>query len=332
MENLITSKCCNNQPWFVLLVFSVFIFELLCFDYSAITGRKSGVPVLDNNHENAISTQNSISHDFTEIGNDSISPLPNSPPANFVVNRTDKANKKAVREEELKMETEDNEIFQWQDRMRRQKQHYLFTFASAPRPEYKDSIWGKIIDQCLASKNQFKLLDCNYGATNYDNPVNVMRVFQSSIFCLQPPGDSYTRRSIFDSILAGCILVFFHPGTAYAQYTWHLPKNYTKYLVYIPVKDLSEWKIILNKTLLGISVDRISALREEVISLIPRVVYADPRSRLETLEDAFNLAIKGILERIESVRNMIREEKDPSVGFADGDDYKYTFSPYGNGI
>ncbi|XVF29002.1 hypothetical protein REPUB_Repub15cG0082300 [Reevesia pubescens] len=106
MENPITSKCCNNQPWFVLLVFSVFIFELLCFDYSAITGRKTGVTVLDNNHANAISTQNSIPHDFTKIDNDSISPLPNRPPANFVVNRTDEANKKAVREEELKVETE----------------------------------------------------------------------------------------------------------------------------------------------------------------------------------------------------------------------------------
>ncbi|WRX21473.1 Exostosin [Theobroma cacao] len=533
MEKTIAAKCCNNQRWFVLLVFLVFCFELLCFDYSAITGGNNGVAILDNNHANAISTQNSLSHDFTESSNDSISPLPNSPLVDVVVNKTDEANKKADRDEELKVEpdldsclgryiyvhdlssrfnkdlvnncrlltrgtdknmcpylenlgfgpqienpqnvllndswfstnqfllevifhnkmknyecltndsskasavfvpfyagldmsmylwgfnisvrdsaslslvkwlaekpewkrmwgrdhflvagriawdfrrqtdnesdwgsklrflpesknmsmlsiessswnndyaipyptcfhpSKDSEVFQWQDRMRRQKRRYLFSFAGAPRPEYQNSIRGKIIDQCLASENQCNLLDCNYGATNCDNPVNVMRAFQSSIFCLQPPGDSYTRRSIFDSILAGCIPVFFHPGTAYAQYTWHLPKNYTKYSVYIPVKDLSEWKINLNETLLGISEDRILALREEVIRLIPRVVYSDPRSRLETLEDAFDLAVKGILERIESVRNMIREGKDPSIGFADGDDYKYTFSPYGNGI
>ncbi|XWS35193.1 hypothetical protein CRYUN_Cryun21dG0105100 [Craigia yunnanensis] len=529
MENPISAKCCNYQPWFVLLVFFVFCFELLCFDYSAITGGKTGVAILDNNHAKAISTQNSLSHDFTEISNDTIYPLPNSPPINVVVNKTDEANKKADTEEELKVDSclgryifvhdlpsrfnndlvkncrlltrgtdknmcpylenlgfghqienpenvllnsswfltnqfllevifhnkmkkyecltndssiasavfvpfyagldmsmylwgfnisvrdsaslsivkwlaekpewkrmwgrdhflvagriawdfrrqtdnesdwgsklrflpesknmsmlsiessswnndyaipyptcfhpsNDSEVFQWQDRMRRQKRRYLFSFAGAPRPEYQNSIRGKIIDQCLASKNQCKLLDCNYGATNCDNPVTVMRIFQSSIFCLQPPGDSYTRRSIFDSVLAGCIPVFFHPGTAYAQYTWHLPKNYTKYSVYIPVKDLSEWKINLNETLLGISEDRILALREEVVSLIPRVVYADPSSRLETLEDAFDLAVKGILERIESVRNMIIEGKDPSIGFADEDDYKYTFSSHENGI
>ncbi|XWS13341.1 hypothetical protein CRYUN_Cryun36dG0029300 [Craigia yunnanensis] len=106
MENPITPKCCNNQPSFVLLVFFVFCIELLCFDYSALTGRKTGVTILDNNHANAISSQNSLSHDFTEISNDSISPLPNSPPVNILVNKTDDANKKAVREEELKVETE----------------------------------------------------------------------------------------------------------------------------------------------------------------------------------------------------------------------------------
>ncbi|KAL6293507.1 hypothetical protein ACE6H2_001649 [Prunus campanulata] len=58
--------------------------------------------------------------------------------------------------------------------------------------------------------------------------------------------------------------------------------------------------------------------------LIPNLVYADPRSRLETA-DAFDLAVKGILERIEDVREVIREGKDPSIGFADEDSYKYTF-------
>lgn len=222
--------------------------------------------------------------------------------------------------------SKDSEISEWQQRMRTFSRRFLFSFAGAPRPEYRDSIRGRIIDQCLAAKNHCKLLDCNYGATNCDNPVNVMKVFQSSVFCLQPPGDSYTRRSIFDSILAGCIPVFFHPGTAYAQYKWHLPKNHTKYSVYIPVRSINDWKIDITETLLGISEERLVGLREEVIKLIPGIVYA--RSRLEKFEDAFDLAVKGILERIEMVRGVIREGKDPSVGFADGDDYKYTFSLY----
>ncbi|XP_022734180.1 probable xyloglucan galactosyltransferase GT14 [Durio zibethinus] len=105
MENPITLKCCNNQSWFVLLVSFVFCLGLLCFDYLAIIGGKIGVTVLDNNHANAISTQNSLSHDFIEISNDTISPLLNSLPVNVMVNKTGEANKKADRPEELKVET-----------------------------------------------------------------------------------------------------------------------------------------------------------------------------------------------------------------------------------
>ncbi|KAK0608577.1 hypothetical protein LWI29_032708 [Acer saccharum] len=226
--------------------------------------------------------------------------------------------------------SKEDQILQWQDKMRRQRRNHLFSFAGAPRPDLQDSIRGKIIDQCLVSGSGCKLLDCNYGATNCDNPVNVMKVFQSSVFCLQPPGDSYTRRSIFDTILAGCIPVFFHPGTAYAQYLWHLPKNYTTYSLYMPVREIKDWKVRIKETLLGIPEDRVVELREEVIRLIPRIIYADPSSKLERIEDdAFDLSVKGILERIERVRELIREGKDPSIGFSDEDDYKFTFSPYG---
>ncbi|KAG7547692.1 Exostosin-like [Arabidopsis suecica] len=221
-----------------------------------------------------------------------------------------------------------DEVVEWQELMRSQKREYLFTFAGAPRPEYKDSVRGKIIDECLESKKQCYLLDCNYGNVNCDNPVNVMKVFRNSVFCLQPPGDSYTRRSMFDSILAGCIPVFFHPGTAYAQYKWHLPKNHTSYSVYLPVKDVKEWNIKIKERLTEIPEERVVRLREEVLRLIPRVVYADPKYGLDGNEDAFELAVKGMLERIEEVREMMRQGKDGSDGFDDRDDYKYTFSPY----
>ncbi|XP_002532518.2 probable xyloglucan galactosyltransferase GT14 [Ricinus communis] len=227
--------------------------------------------------------------------------------------------------------SKESEVSQWQDKMRNQTRPYLFSFAGAPRPDLQESVRGKIIEECQASKSLCKLLECDYGANgaiNCDNPVNVMRLFQNSVYCLQPTGDSYTRRSIFDSILAGCIPVFFHPGTAYAQYKWHLPKNYSKYSVYIPVRDVKEWKAGINETLLRIPEDRVLAMREEVIKIIPSIIYADPRSRMETTEDAFDLAVKGILERIERVTKVTKEGKDPSIGFADGDDYKYTFSGY----
>ncbi|KAF4357064.1 hypothetical protein G4B88_004474 [Cannabis sativa] len=225
----------------------------------------------------------------------------------------------------------DSLIFDWQTRMRNRKRPYLFTFVGSPRPEMTKSIRGRVIDQCQRSTNSLcQFIDCSSIQNSCSKPVSVMKSFQSSIYCLQPPGDSYTRRSIFDSILAGCIPVFFHPGTAYSQYKWHFPKNHTKYSVYIPVKDvindLKEGTI--EKVLVGISKEEELSMRNEVIKLIPNIVYGDPMVRLETVEDAFDLSIKGIIERVEEIRKVIKDGKDPSVGFAEEDSYKFTFSDY----
>ncbi|KAK2641704.1 hypothetical protein Ddye_023467 [Dipteronia dyeriana] len=118
-------------------------------------------------------------------------------------------------------------VSEWQQRMRLHEENHLFCFVSASRPTIEASICGEIIDQCLNStRRTCKLLDCSFSNGNKcDNQVEVKKVFQDSVFCLLPPGDSFTRRSTFDSILAGCIPVFFHSGSAYAQYTWRQRKG-----------------------------------------------------------------------------------------------------------
>nr|DAD36896.1 TPA_asm: hypothetical protein HUJ06_007537 [Nelumbo nucifera] len=96
----------------------------------------------------------------------------------------------------------DNDVFIWQDRMRKLDRPWLFSFAGAPRPGNLKSIRGQIIEQCKKSK-VCKLLECDFGESKCHSPSSIMQMFQSSLFCLQPQGDSYTRRSAFDSILAG---------------------------------------------------------------------------------------------------------------------------------
>jgi hypothetical protein len=71
------------------------------------------------------------------------------------------------------------------------------------------------------------------------------------------------------------------------------------------------------------------AMREEVIKLIPRVIYADPRSKLQTLEDAFDITLKGVLHRIGKVRNNINKGRDPSNGFAEENSWKKKLSGIG---
>ncbi|KAM7277826.1 hypothetical protein ACFE04_004960 [Oxalis oulophora] len=214
----------------------------------------------------------------------------------------------------------DKEIFQWQNKVASRERKYLFAFVGAKRPNMKNSLRNEIINQCLESKSKkCHFLDCNSIPKICENPVEVIKLFESSIFCLQPPGDSPTRRSTFDSILAGCIPVFFHPGSAYAQYLWHFPRNYTKYSVFIPMNEVKDAKLSIEETLLGISEDRVKEMKEEIIKLIPKIVYA--RRKLEENEDAVDIAVKGVIERVHKVRQKMKEGVDV-IGFAQDNSWK----------
>lgn len=216
----------------------------------------------------------------------------------------------------------DAEVFLWQDRMRSLERPWLFSFAGAPRPGDPMSIRGQLIDQCRSS-SLCKLLECDLGESKCHSPSTIMKMFQSSMFCLQPQGDSYTRRSAFDSMLAGCVPVFFHPGSAYVQYTWHLPRNYTTYSVFIPEDDIRSGNASIEERLKSIHPDVVKQMREEVINLIPKVIYADPRSKLETLKDAFDVSIEAIINKVTKLRRDIiagQEDKD----FIEENSWKYS--------
>ncbi|XP_050369276.1 probable xyloglucan galactosyltransferase GT11 [Argentina anserina] len=217
----------------------------------------------------------------------------------------------------------DTEVFHWQNKMRRQRRRVLFSFAGGPRPNLHNSIRNDIIDQCKAARRKCKLLECSTGPGKCHKPVYVMKMFQGSVFCLQPPGDSLTRRSMFDSILAGCIPVFFHPGSAYVQYVWHLPQDYTKYSVLISAFDIQNKTVSIESVLSRISGQEIVKMREEVIRLIPSVVYADPSYKLKTHDDAFDISVKGVLKRVDTTRKDMREGKTTSFDFAEKVSWKF---------
>ncbi|KAG8370843.1 hypothetical protein BUALT_Bualt13G0025500 [Buddleja alternifolia] len=198
----------------------------------------------------------------------------------------------------------DDDVFTWQDRMRKLEHKHLFCFAGAPRPGNPKSIRGQIINECKNSK-VCKLLECDFGESKCHSPSSIMQMFQGSVFCLQPQGDSYTRRSAFDSMLAGCIPVFFHPGSAYTQYTWHLPKNYSQYSVFIPEGDILMKNVSIEQRLREISMEKVKEMREAVINLIPRLVYADPRSKMETVKDAFDVAVEAVIDKVTKLRRDI---------------------------
>lgn len=214
----------------------------------------------------------------------------------------------------------DAQVREWQSRMRKQRRRSLFCFAGAPRPNLEESIRGQIMAQCAAAKRNCRLMECKDDDKHSClKPTNVMKMFQNSVFCLQPPGDSFTRRSTFDSILAGCIPVFFTPASAYVQYLWHLPKDFASYSVLIPEDGVKLGKVSIDSVLSQIPKSRVLGMRENVIKLIPNVIYADPKSKLEKLDDAFDLTIKGVIQRVEA----LRKGTDQSTEFGSEFSWKY---------
>lgn len=213
----------------------------------------------------------------------------------------------------------DEDVFAWQDRVRRLHRPHLFAYASARHATTDDdapkTITGRLAEQCATSQN-CSFMECGnrQGPGNSkcdDSRASVMYHFQGSTFCLVPRDSSTsTSRAAFDAILAGCIPVFFHPGTAYVQYTWHLPKNHADYSVYISEDDVRRNNASVQETLRRIPPETVRAMREAVVGLIPTVIYTDPSGRLETtMMDAFDVAVAAVIDKVAKLRNGTAEEK-----------------------
>ena len=74
-------------------------------------------------------------------------------------------------------------------------------------------------------------------------PARIAGWMQNSIFCLQPPGDSETRKSFYDSIVSGCIPVFFELPYIPTRVTYPFDTkiDYSKFTVKIPAnKTITE--------------------------------------------------------------------------------------------
>ncbi|KAG8381446.1 hypothetical protein BUALT_Bualt06G0122800 [Buddleja alternifolia] len=184
----------------------------------------------------------------------------------------------------------------WQDYVSNRKRKTLFCFAGATRGFIKDDFRGLLLSHCYANAAACKVVDCG-GVKCANGTAAITAAFLDSDFCLQPRGDSFTRRSIFDCMVAGSIPVFFWHRTAYLQYEWFLPGEPGSYSVFIDrneVKNGTSIKGVLEK----ISKEEVKKMREKVIEYIPNIIYANSDQGLEGVKDAFDLAVEGVLRRI----------------------------------
>lgn len=191
----------------------------------------------------------------------------------------------------------DDEIIAWQLKIMRETRKSLVGFAGAARPDQPESIRSILINQCSSSGEKCRFLDCKSGAC--DRPETIIELFMESEFCLQPPGDSPTRKSVFDSLVSGCIPVLFDPFTAYYQYPWHLPEDCRKYSVFIDLEEVRQMKENVVERLMNVSVKEREDMRRYIVyELLPGLVYGDSNSQLEKFQDAFSITVNNLLERV----------------------------------
>lgn len=190
----------------------------------------------------------------------------------------------------------------WIKRVKSSRRTTLMLFAGGGGAGAGLNIRRSIRHECENNTKVCDLVDCSNGICEHD-PIRYMRPMLQATFCLQPPGDTPTRRSTFDAIVAGCIPVFFEEQSAKMQYRWHLPEEtYDDFAVFIAKEEVVYKGLKILDVLMGIPRDQVRRMREKVIELMPRVVYRKHGSSLglRTKKDAFDIAIEGALERINS--------------------------------
>ncbi|XP_010445716.1 PREDICTED: probable xyloglucan galactosyltransferase GT20 [Camelina sativa] len=192
----------------------------------------------------------------------------------------------------------DDDIISWQIKIASKPRRNLVSFAGGARPGNPDNIRSTLIEQCVSSSsNQCWFLNCTNRSCM--NPKNVLDLFQDSEFCLQPPGDSATRRSVFDSLISGCIPVVFTPYTAYYQYAWHLPEDHRRYSVYISEQDVKEKRVHVVEIVKAKTLSEKEEMRSYIVhQLLPGLVYGDSNAKIKKFRDAFDITFDSLLEKI----------------------------------
>ncbi|PSS33127.1 Xyloglucan galactosyltransferase [Actinidia chinensis var. chinensis] len=190
----------------------------------------------------------------------------------------------------------DSDVVTWQDFVRTRKRNTLYCFAGATRGFIKNDFRGVLLSQCYNESGSCRIVNCG-GSKCANGSSAILETFLDSNFCLQPRGDSFTRRSIFDCMVAGSIPVFFWKRTAYYQYEWFLPGEPESYSVFID-RNAVENGTSIRGELEKIGKEEVRLMREKVIEYIPKIVYAKPNEGLVGIRDAFDVAMDGVLSRI----------------------------------
>lgn len=120
-----------------------------------------------------------------------------------------------------------------------------------------------------------------------------------SIFCLQPPGDSPTRKSFYDSILSGCI-----PVTFKLMFPTKLPfsdkLNYDDFTYTIDEKLISRYNKTVIEIVNSIPKEKVNFLHNNILKVAKWFQYSMPDGGPQQDDDAMTL----ILDKLRRIHNL----------------------------
>ncbi|KQK24126.1 probable xyloglucan galactosyltransferase GT19 [Brachypodium distachyon] len=210
----------------------------------------------------------------------------------------------------------------WIARARRSRRTSLMLYAGGVSRPSKPNIRGSILAECAnRTDNVCSLIDCSGGACALD-PAHYMIPMLRSRFCLQPPGDTPTRRSTFDAVLAGCVPVFFEHASARTQYGWHLPpERYDEFSVTIPKDSVVLGGVVIAETLAAVPEVEVARMRARLLEMAPRVVYRRHGTSTagEMGMDAIDIAVDGVLRRIRKRFKALQDGQAEAIYSMDDD-------------
>lgn len=195
-----------------------------------------------------------------------------------------------------------SDIDTWLSHIESQHRTSLVAFVGKERPG-TTNVRGELVKQCrnaTTTTSSCRFVECVHNACQV--PAFVIQAFLTTHFCMQPVGDSPTRRSVFDSLIAGCIPVLFHPCTAYVQYPWHLPRNESSWSVYISEDEVKRGEKNVIDVLNKIPVAVRDSMRTTIIkSIVPGLLYSAPGSDVFPCRDAFDITIDQLSRKLSGV-------------------------------
>lgn len=127
---------------------------------------------------------------------------------------------------------------------------------------------------CMAENKTCLWFETAHSCSGIVNQTDNMLLYRKATFCLAPPGDSLTRKSLFDSITTGCIPVINARATI-TQYLWHIPPEEVDMVsVFIARESISDHGVNFLSVLRSISPQTVRKMQLKLQEIAPRIQYS----------------------------------------------------------